>query len=46
MLFVILKSSDIRDIKKAMSDFIWAGRKPKIKVDVLQLPKEKGGWST
>lgn len=24
MLFVILKSSDIIDINKAMSDFIWA----------------------
>lgn len=44
MLFLSLKTNDIRDINKAMSDFIWAGRKPKIKLDILQLPKERGGW--
>ncbi len=43
MLFVFLKSNDIRDINKAKSDFMWAGRKPKIKLDILQLPKEGGG---
>lgn len=43
MLFVILKSNDTRDIDKAMSDFTWSGRKPKIKLDILQLPKEQGG---
>ncbi|KAJ0009658.1 hypothetical protein NQD34_001360 [Periophthalmus magnuspinnatus] len=44
MLFVILKSEDIKVINKAMVDFIWAGRKPKLKLETLQLPKEQGGW--
>lgn len=44
MLFVTLKSKDIKVLNKAMSDFIWAGRKPKVKLDTLQLPKEQGGW--
>uniref|UniRef100_A0A3B3BC45 Reverse transcriptase domain-containing protein n=1 Tax=Oryzias melastigma TaxID=30732 RepID=A0A3B3BC45_ORYME len=44
MLFVLLDVKDIKYINKAMSDFIWAGRKPKLKLDILQLPKEMGGW--
>ena len=44
MLFVFLKNNHIKEINKALSDFIWAGRKPKIKLDILQLPKEQGGW--
>ena len=44
MLFISLKRNNIKDINKALSDFIWAGRKPKIKLDTLQLPKEHGGW--
>lgn len=44
MLFLILKRDHIEEINKAMSDFVWNGRKPKIKLDVLQLPKEQGGW--
>uniref|UniRef100_A0A3P9C5G3 Reverse transcriptase domain-containing protein n=1 Tax=Maylandia zebra TaxID=106582 RepID=A0A3P9C5G3_9CICH len=44
MLFAILKSEDIKVINKAMVDFIWAGRKPKIKLETLQLPKDLGGW--
>ena len=44
MLFMNLTTSDITTINKAMSDFIWNGRKPKIKLVVLQLPKEEGGW--
>lgn len=32
------------DINKAMSDFIWASRKHKVKLETLQLPKEQGGW--
>lgn len=43
MLFVTLKSKDIKVLNKAMSDFIWAGRKPKVKLDTLRLPKEHGG---
>lgn len=31
--------------KKDFSKFIWAGRKPKIKIDTLQLPKKQGGWN-
>uniref|UniRef100_A0A8C6UCR3 Reverse transcriptase domain-containing protein n=1 Tax=Neogobius melanostomus TaxID=47308 RepID=A0A8C6UCR3_9GOBI len=45
MLFVILKSEDVKTINKAMVDFIWSGRKPQIKLETLQLPKEQGGWS-
>lgn len=45
MLFISLKRNHIKDINKALSDFIWAERKPKIKSDILQLPKELGGWS-
>uniref|UniRef100_A0A3Q0T4M8 Reverse transcriptase domain-containing protein n=1 Tax=Amphilophus citrinellus TaxID=61819 RepID=A0A3Q0T4M8_AMPCI len=44
MLFISLKRNNIKNINKALSDFISAGRKPKIKLDVLQLPKEQGGW--
>lgn len=44
MLFISLKRNNIKDINKPLSDFIWAGRKPKIKLDTLQLPKEQGGW--
>lgn len=31
-------------INAIISDFIWAGRKPKVKLEMLQLPKEGGGW--
>lgn len=44
MLFLILKRNHLKDINKAISDFIWAGRKPKIKLDILQLSKQQGGW--
>lgn len=44
MLFLLMKNNHIKDFTKALSDFIWAGRKPKIKLDILQLPKEQGGW--
>lgn len=42
MLFLILKRNHLKDINKAISDFIWAGRKPKIKLDILQLSKQQG----
>lgn len=44
MLFVFLNPNDLKDINKLISDFIWAGRKPKLKMDTLQLPKQQGGW--
>ncbi len=44
MLFVNLNTNDIKIINKAISDFIWNGRKPKIKLETLQLPKNQGGW--
>lgn len=44
MLFVLLTSKDIKAINKIISDFIWAGTKPKVKFETLQLPKEGGGW--
>lgn len=44
MLFVLLSSNDIKVINKIISDFIWAGRKPKVKLETLQLPKARGGW--
>lgn len=37
-------TNDIKVLNKTMSDFIWAGRKSKIKLETLQLPKEQGGW--
>lgn len=44
MLFVFLNPNDLKEINKLISDFIWAGRKPKLKMDTLQLPKQQGGW--
>lgn len=44
MLFVFLNPNDLKDINKLISDFIWAGRKPKLKMDTLQLPTQQGGW--
>ena len=38
MIVMILKLNYIRDISKAMSDFIQTGRKPKINLEILQLP--------
>lgn len=43
MLFVLPTSNDIKIINKTISDFIWAGRKPKMKLETSQLPKECGG---
>ena len=44
MLFILHTSNDLKVINKTISDFIWAGRKPKLKLETLQLPKERGGW--
>uniref|UniRef100_A0A8C5HT91 Reverse transcriptase domain-containing protein n=1 Tax=Gouania willdenowi TaxID=441366 RepID=A0A8C5HT91_GOUWI len=44
MLFVNLSANDIANMNKALSDFIWNGRKPKVKLAGLQLPREQGGW--
>lgn len=44
MLFLFLKPVDLKYINKLI-DFIWAGRKPKHKMDTLQLPKQEGGWA-
>ena len=33
----------VNDINKMIIDFIWSGRKPKLKRDVLFLPKNQGG---
>uniref|UniRef100_A0A8C5N7I9 Reverse transcriptase domain-containing protein n=1 Tax=Gouania willdenowi TaxID=441366 RepID=A0A8C5N7I9_GOUWI len=44
MLFVNLRANDIANMNKALSDFIWNGRKPKVKLAGLQLPREQGGW--
>lgn len=43
MLFVLPTSNDIKVISKTISDFIWAGRKPKLKLETLQLPKQRWG---
>uniref|UniRef100_A0A3P9QCK9 Reverse transcriptase domain-containing protein n=1 Tax=Poecilia reticulata TaxID=8081 RepID=A0A3P9QCK9_POERE len=45
MLFLFIDSKDLAGINKAISEFIWAGRKPKIKTEVLQLPRALGGWA-
>lgn len=39
-----MKINHIKDINKALSNFMWAGRKPKIKLAILQLSKEQRGW--
>uniref|UniRef100_A0A3Q2PJ43 Reverse transcriptase domain-containing protein n=1 Tax=Fundulus heteroclitus TaxID=8078 RepID=A0A3Q2PJ43_FUNHE len=44
MLFLFIEPKDLAGINKAISEFIWAGRKPKIKMEVLQLPPTSGGW--
>ncbi|CAG5927165.1 unnamed protein product, partial [Menidia menidia] len=44
MLFLFIDPKDLAGINKAISEFIWAGRKPKIKMEVLQLPRTLGGW--
>uniref|UniRef100_A0A3Q2D9Y0 Reverse transcriptase domain-containing protein n=1 Tax=Cyprinodon variegatus TaxID=28743 RepID=A0A3Q2D9Y0_CYPVA len=44
MLYLFFDSKDLARINKAISEFIWAGRKPKIKIEVLQLPRTLGGW--
>lgn len=45
MLFLFIDSKDLAGINKAISEFIWAGRKPKIKAEILQLPRALGGWA-
>uniref|UniRef100_A0A8C5DQC3 Reverse transcriptase domain-containing protein n=1 Tax=Gouania willdenowi TaxID=441366 RepID=A0A8C5DQC3_GOUWI len=44
MLFVNLGTNDIANINKALSEFIWNGRKPKVKLARFQLPRKQGGW--
>lgn len=39
MLFVLLTSNDIKVINKTISDFIWAGRKPKLKLKDITAAK-------
>lgn len=45
MSFLQLSSNDLKVINEFISRFIWAGRKPKIKLDVLRQPTGKGGWA-
>lgn len=44
MLFVHLNTNDIKNINKAIPDFLWNGRKSKVKLAILQIPKEQGEW--
>lgn len=45
MTFLNLTNVDIKDINKAMSKFIWAGKRSKVKLQTLQLPTDTSGWS-
>ena len=42
---VYISDKYINDINKMIINFIWSGRKPKLKRDVLYLRKEQGGLS-
>lgn len=44
MLFVFLNQNNLKDIDKLTSDFIWAGRRPQLKLNTLQLPRQHGDW--
>lgn len=45
MTFSNLTNADIKDLNRSMSKFIWASKRPKVKLQTLQLPTDKGGWS-
>ncbi|CAI5664649.1 unnamed protein product [Oreochromis niloticus] len=43
MLPITLTKKTVKEIEKDMSRFIWRGRKPRLSMKTLQLPKDKGG---
>ncbi len=45
MLPLRINNSVFSDIDKAISKFIWHGKKPRLGLKTLQLPRESGGLS-
>ena len=43
MLPLFITKKVIRDIEREFSNFIWHGKKPRLSMKVLQLPKDRGG---
>lgn len=43
MLEIFLSKKKVKEIERDISTFIWNSKKSRMRMDVLQLPKEKGG---